>query len=190
MLEFLESSQYIDWKSDAIVKLASKLSENKRSEDQIVQSCFEFVRDEIKHSLDYKLNPVTCKASDVLKEKTGFCFAKSHLLAALLRANAIPTALMYQRIAFGDNKTSFYWHGLNAVFLRQFGWYRLDPRGLKEGMCSSFTPPIEVLPFKSVYEGEIILEKYWAEPSLEITSLLESSKSYLSVVENLPKINL
>ena len=190
MHEFLESSKYIDWKSDAIISLAAKLSENKNTEEEIVNSCFEFVRDEIKHSLDYKLNPVTCKASDVLREKTGFCFAKSHLLAALLRANNIPTALVYQKIAFGENKASFYWHGLNAVFLRNHGWYRIDPRGFKEGHDSTFSPPNEGLPFIPVYEGELILEKYWSEPSLEITSLLESSKSYLSVMENLPKVNL
>ena len=190
MHEFLESSKYIDWKSEAIINLASTLSMKKNTEEEIVSSCFEFVRDEIKHSLDHKLNPVTCKASQVLQEKTGFCFAKSHLLAALLRANNIPTALVYQRIAFGENKTSFYWHGLNAVFLRKHGWYRLDPRGLKEGLTSTFFPPNEGLPFVPTYEGEVILEKYWAEPSVEITSLLESSESYLSVMENLPKVNL
>lgn len=46
------------------------------------------------------------------------------------------------------------------------------------------------LPFVPTYEGEVILEKYWAEPSVEITSLLESSESYFSVMENLPKVNL
>ena len=190
MREFLESSKYIDWKSEAIINLASRLSENRSTEEEIINSCFEFVRDEIKHSLDYKLNPVTCKASDVLREKTGFCFAKSHLLAALLRANNIPTALVYQRVAFGENKNSFYWHGLNAVFLRSNGWFRLDPRGLKEGHSSVFSPPNECLPFIPIYEGELIQEKYWAEPSFEITSLLESSESYLSVIENLPKVNI
>lgn len=190
MLEFLESSKYIDWKSDAIIHLASELSKNKTTEEEIVNSCFEFVRDQIKHSLDYKLNPVTCKASDVLREKTGFCFAKSHLLAALLRANNIPTALVYQRIAFGENKASFYWHGLNAIFLRKHGWYRVDPRGLKEGHNSNFSPPNECLPFTPTYEGELILEKYWAEPSIEITSMLELSPTYLSVMKNLSKVNL
>ncbi len=190
MHAFLASSKYIDWKSDAIINLASKLSENKNTEEEIVNACFEFVRDEIKHSLDCKLNPVTCKASQVLREKTGFCFAKSHLLAALLRANNIPAALVYQKIAFGENKTSFFWHGLNAVFLRKHGWYRLDPRGLKEGLGSTFCPPNAGLPFIPTYAGEFILESYWAEPRLEIISLLESSESYLSVMENLPKVNL
>ncbi len=44
------------------------------------------VRDNIHHSRDYKDEITTYKASDVLKYKTGWCYAKSHLWAALLRA--------------------------------------------------------------------------------------------------------
>ena len=44
--------------------------------EKITQSCFEFVRDEIKHGWDYKLAPITYKASSVLKFGTGFCYAK------------------------------------------------------------------------------------------------------------------
>jgi hypothetical protein len=58
--------------------------------EALEKACFEWVRDEIRHSYDYQMNPVTCRASDVLEYKTGYCFAKSHLLAALLRANQIP----------------------------------------------------------------------------------------------------
>ncbi|HWV14791.1 MAG TPA: transglutaminase family protein [Cellvibrio sp.] len=153
MREFLESSKYIDWKSSSITEMAARLAKKAESEQEIVKRCFEFVRDEIRHSLDYKLNTITCKASDVLKEQTGFCFAKSHLLAALLRANNIPAALLYQRIAYGENKEAFYWHGLNSVYLKNFGWYRLDPRGLKAGLSSDFCPPDESLPFTPTYKN-------------------------------------
>ena len=51
------------------------------------RACFEFVRDQIKHSRDYEMDPTTWKASDVLLHGTGYCYAKSHLLAAMLRAN-------------------------------------------------------------------------------------------------------
>jgi transglutaminase-like putative cysteine protease len=190
MQRFLESSTYINWKSEAILQEAARLGRENHSEIALVKACFEFVRDEIRHSLDYQLNPVTCKASDVLNEGTGFCFAKSHLLAALLRANGIPTALVYQRIAFGEHKTSFYLHGLNAVFLNDFGWYRIDPRGLKTDLKSDFSPPQEVLPFAPSYAGEVIYEERWSEPSAKIINLLEASASYLSVLENLPHINL
>lgn len=190
MHDYLQSSSYIDWISPQVVAKATQLAGKEKSEIDIVRSCFEFVRDEIKHSLDYRLNPVTCKASEVLKEGTGFCFSKSHLLAALLRANQIPAALVYQRIAFGEEKNAYYWHGLNAVYLAQFGWYRLDPRGRKEGLVSECSPPHECLPFTPRVDGEIILEQLWAEPSMAIIQLLESSTTYTSLIEKLPSIHL
>lgn len=190
MQKFLESSAYLDWKSDSILQKATQLARENSTEASLVRSSFEFVRDEIQHSLDYQRDPVTCKASDVLREGTGFCFAKSHLLAALLRANGIPTALLYQRIAFGEHKTSFYLHGLNAVYLNDFGWYRIDPRGLKAHLKSAFSPPQEVLPFTPRYAGELLYEDRWSEPNPKITHLLESSTSYVEVLEALPYINL
>nr|WP_320193052.1 transglutaminase family protein [uncultured Desulfobacter sp.] len=67
----------------------------------------------------------------VLKYKTGYCYAKSHLLAALLRACNIPAGLCYQRLTIANNKAPFCLHGLNAVYLQRHGWYRIDSRGNK-----------------------------------------------------------
>lgn len=128
MNKYLESAEVIDWKNPAVFKQAKVLAQGVSTPDEITRNCFEFVRDEIKHSWDYQQNPVTCKASDVLKYRTGFCYAKSHLLAALLRANEIPAGLCYQRITITDSPP-FCLHGLNAVYLEQFGWYRIDARG-------------------------------------------------------------
>lgn len=93
MNAYLTSSQFIDWKTPSILEKAQSLAANVSGLESIAEACFLFVRDEIKHSADFKLNPVTCAASDVLKHGTGYCFAKSHLLAALLRANDIPAGL-------------------------------------------------------------------------------------------------
>jgi transglutaminase-like putative cysteine protease len=82
----------------------------------ISKACFKDVR-EIKHSNDYRLNPVTCRASEVLEHKTGYCYAKSHLLAALLRANNIPAGICYQRLTIKNDQPPFCLHGLNAVNL-------------------------------------------------------------------------
>jgi transglutaminase-like putative cysteine protease len=63
---------------------------------------------------------VTCSASEALAAGTGYCFAKSHLLAAVLRANGIPAALCYQRLALDESaeesQRRFSLHGLNAVY--------------------------------------------------------------------------
>lgn len=99
---YLKSSEYIDSDHPEIVALARSLADGYDDEVDIARGCFEFVRDEVRHSWDHQLNPVTCKASDVLIHRTGYCYAKSHLLAALLRANGIPAGLCYQRLTISD----------------------------------------------------------------------------------------
>ncbi|MDH5598784.1 MAG: transglutaminase family protein, partial [Cyclobacteriaceae bacterium] len=129
MEEYLASSENINWNHPLVLVKAKELRGSLTDHINISKKCFEFVRDEIKHSLDYKLNPVTCKASDVLKYETGYCYAKSHLLAALLRANGIPSGLCYQRLTIRNDEPLFCLHSLNAVFLPKYGWYRIDARG-------------------------------------------------------------
>lgn len=191
MKEFLESSKYINWDNPEIKALAKSLSTEYSLDEEIAKNCFEWVRDNIKHSSDYNLNPVTCKASDVLIHKTGYCYAKSHLLAALLRANDIPAGLCYQRLSVeGDNGAPFCLHGLNAVFLKNQGWYRIDARGNKEGVNAKFTPPEEQLTFPINLEGEADLPEIWPEPLAIIVSVLEKSNSYKDVYYNLPDVYL
>ena len=190
MDKYLESSEYIDWQQPDLLKKALSLAESLQSEEQIAHACFEFVRDDIKHSWDYQLNPVTCKASDVLKYGTGYCYAKSHLLAALLRANKIPTGLCYQRLLFSDDQSPHCLHGLNAVYLKDHGWYRIDARGNKEGVNAEFTPPIEQLAFPIVSEGESDLPEIWTEPLPVIVSALTQYSDFLDVANNLPDILL
>ena len=82
MKKYLAVSKYIDWDNAAIKESAEKLSFGLDNELEVIRRCFEFVRDEIRHTADYRLSPITCKASEVIKHKTGYCYAKSHLLAA------------------------------------------------------------------------------------------------------------
>ena len=80
MNNYLLSTQYVDWENPAILTQANALAEGAFDSKEVINKCFEFVRDEIKHSWDYQLNPVTCKASDVLKYGTGYCYAYSKLI--------------------------------------------------------------------------------------------------------------
>ncbi len=98
MNTYLESSDCIDWRHPLVSAKAGELAAGADDPVEIARRCFRFVRDEIRHSWDYRLNPVTCRASEVLAHGTGYCYAKSHLLAALLRANAIPAGFCYQRL--------------------------------------------------------------------------------------------
>ena len=189
MNKYLESTDYIDWKTPEVLAQAQSLSDGLSDPEAITRKCFEFVRDEIKHSWDYELNPVTCKASDVLRHGTGFCYAKSHLLAALLRANSIPAGLCYQRLTITD-VPPFCLHGLNAVYLERHGWYRLDARGNKQGVEAEFCPPKEKLAFPIVAPGEADLPEIWAEPLAVITHALNRFDTYQALADNLPDVEL
>ncbi len=142
---FLQFDEIIDFHHPAVFELASSLRAPDGDVAATARACFEWVRDEIRHSVDYRMNPVTCSASEVLAEGTGYCYAKAHLLAALLRANGIPAGLVYQRLSIGTCGPPYCTHGLNAVYLPVHGWYRVDPRGNKPGIDAQFTPPVERL---------------------------------------------
>ncbi|MBL4799754.1 MAG: transglutaminase family protein [Oleispira sp.] len=187
---YLASTEHVDWQQQDVLAKALSLTEGLDSEEAIVKACFEFVRDEIKHSWDYQINPVTCKASEVLMQGTGYCYAKSHLLAALLRANKIPAGLCYQRLTISGDQAPFCLHGLNAVYLKDHGWYRIDPRGNKEGVNAEFCPPKEQLAFPLLTKGEADLPEIWAEPLAVVVDALTQYSDFLEVANNLPDIVL
>lgn len=190
MQNYLASTTYIDWEHPEVLAKARSLAEGLLGPEDIARRCFEFVRDEIKHSWDYQLNPVTCKASDVLRHGTGYCYAKSHLLAALLRAHKIPTGLCYQRLTISNDSPPFSLHGLNAVYIERYGWYRMDARGNKEGVSAKFCPPVEQLAFPIASDGEADLPEVWAEPLPTVVEVLEGAETYAEVAANLPDVVL
>jgi hypothetical protein len=183
---FLESSEWIDWQHPAILKLALSFAGDVSGDEAVAQRCLEFVRDSIKHSWDYRLNPVTCVASDVLRHGTGYCYAKSHLLAALLRANGIPAGLCYQRLSLDGNGWPYCLHGLNAVYLRRHGWYRVDPRGNKPGVVAAFCPPVEQLAFAVDGANEVDLPGIYSQPLPQVVSVLSDCRSVEEVYRLLP----
>lgn len=188
MHQYLESSTYIDWQHPAVLARARELAAGSSDPVEIARRCFQFVRDEIRHSWDYRQNPVTCRASEALLHGTGYCYAKSHLLAALLRANGIPAGLCYQRLSVGDAGPPYCLHGLNAVWLEQFGWYRIDPRGNKPGIDAQFCPPEERLAFPLQDGNELDLPGIHAEPLPEVVRVLTSYATVEEVHENLPDL--
>jgi transglutaminase-like putative cysteine protease len=129
---------------------------------------------------------VTFRASEVLRERTGFCFAKSHLLVALLRANGLRAGLAYQRLALDDEAHAFCLHGLVAVDLPGYGWYRVDPRGNKPGVDAAFTPPRERLAFPSSRIGEVMFPKVYADPVTLVVRALELHRSAIVLAACLP----
>lgn len=190
MKRYLQESEYIDFSDPKVAEQAAILAEGAIAEEEVIEKCYLFVRDHIRHSWDFRLNPVTCRASDVLRHRTGYCYAKSHLLAALLRANGIPTGLCYQRLSVNGDGPPYCLHGLNAVYLQKHGWYRLDARGNKPGVAAEFRPPNEVLAFRIRENAERDLPEIWAEPLPVVINVLEKYKDVAQVFHNLPDVPL
>jgi hypothetical protein len=79
---------------------------------------------------------------------------------------------------------------LNAVFLKDHGWYRIDARGNKPGVAAAFTPPVERLAFKLSYPTERDLPEIWNEPLPLIVKALTTMHSIEEVYANLPDIEV
>jgi len=191
--KFLESCGAIDFRSPKVAELARQLSTDETlvsSNDTLATAkrCFEFVRDEIKHSCDFKKNPVTYSASEVLAHGTGYCYAKSHLLCAVLRANKIPAGLCYQRLSIDDRGAPYCLHGLNAVFLPDQGWYRIDARGNREDVDAQFCPPAEQLAFRTSLPGEYDLPEIYVSPLPCVSSALTTFEKWDELSMNLPDV--
>jgi len=184
--EFLEPTAVIDSTHPAIVAAASEIAAGARDDEAVAQRCFTWVRDTVRHSSDHAISTVTCTASDVLRHRVGFCYAKSHLLAALLRARGIPAALCYQRLALDQTARQFFLHGLVALQLPRHGWYRVDPRGNKPGVIAEFTPPIETLPYTPSLPGEADLPERHADALGCVVSTLQRWRTAEEVRANLP----
>ncbi|MFF6783234.1 transglutaminase domain-containing protein [Streptomyces sp. NPDC012510] len=134
---YLIADEVIDHHHPRIRQTAAHLAKGATDSYAYARAAFEYVRDTIPHSADTGDRRVTWRASDVLEQGTGICYAKAHALTALLRAEDIPTALCYQRLAHDDGDGHAV-HGLVAVRFHG-AWHRQDPRGNKPGVDARFS---------------------------------------------------
>ena len=147
--EYLKETNCIDFSNLLIVQKVDALKSASSDTMDYIERAYKFVRDEIPHSWDAKLTVVSKKASDVLKNKTGICWTKSCLLAALLRANKIPSGISSQYLTRADDASDGYIiHALNTVYIDSLQkWIRLDARGNKAGVNAQFSLEKEILAF-------------------------------------------
>lgn len=186
-VEFLATSNIIDHDHPAVRRLAAEIRRN--TELQTIHAAYETVRDGFPHSYDIGAEEVSVTASDVIRHGHGICFAKSHLLAAVLRACDIPAALCYQRLRYSDDDpTRACLHGLNSVWLSDKGrWHRLDPRGNKPGIDAVFDPARERLAYAVRAElGERDYLERYAEPVACVIEALSTSKTVRDLDARLP----
>lgn len=185
---YLRQSKYIDFEHPVVQSKAVELAAGRPGRMELIAACFEFVRDRIEHCVDYGRQVVTCAASDVLIHGTGFCYAKSHLLAALLRANGVAAGLCYQRLSVGNGGPPYCLHGLNAVWLDGLGWFRIDARGNKPGVDAQFCPPVERLAFSVSDADEADFPEVWADPLPVVVEALTAGQTTAEVLADLPDV--
>lgn len=147
---------------------------------EFAKTAFEWVRDQIGHSYDVVDPRVTVTAGEVLEQRVGLCYAKSHLLAALLRAEGVPTGLCYQRLVHGDGHVL---HGLVAIYL-DGAWHRQGPRGNKDGVDAQFSLNTERLAWQTdISQGEIDYLRVFAAPARCGIETLSSATDILTLYD-------
>lgn len=87
--EFLAHSEVIDWRHPAVMAKSRALRGDLTDDVAIARRCFEWVRDEIKHSSDFQLTAVTCAASEVL-QAAGFATRRATFLRPSCARTAFP----------------------------------------------------------------------------------------------------
>lgn len=188
--DYLKHDDMIDFENEAVSKLADALFQKAYGELDFIKAAYEFVRDNISHSADRGEDAVTCAASEVLKAGHGICFAKSHLLAALLRAKSVPAGFCYQKLILDDETAPvLIYHGLNGVYIKERKkWIRLDARGNKAGVNAQFSLETERLAFAVRLElGEKDGFVIYPDPDVKILEKLRNAKTRTELWENLPE---
>ncbi|KPC70782.1 transglutaminase [Streptomyces sp. NRRL WC-3753] len=175
---YLAADEAIDHDHPRVRETAGLLAQEAADSYDYARLAFDFVRDTIPHSQDSGDPRVTWRASDVLERRTGICYAKAHALAALLRAEDIPTALCYQRFDVV--------HGLVAVRL-DGAWHRQDPRGNKPGVNARFSLGRERLAFTpDRAAGEADYPELYAAPHPKVLEVLKAATDRPHLWETLP----
>lgn len=184
---FLQETPYIDFSSSIVRDQSKALFKGVNSELEKVRLAFEFVRDQISHSIDVNASVVTAKASDVLKHKTGICHAKANLLAALLRSQKIPTGMCYQHITRKeDDSEGYIVHCFNAVHVGH-RWIKLDARGNNDhiNVCFSMHEPALAFANRPQYK-EFFWPGIFARPHRASMNALETAKNIQELLGKLP----
>lgn len=161
-----------------VVALGQELRARHAGDAEFAEAAFDWVRDNIAHAYDAQDHRVTLTASQVLTEGVGLCYAKSNLLAAILRSQGIPAGLCYQRLCDPDNGHVI--HGLVAVHL-DGAWHRQDPRGNKAGIDARFSLGTEQLAYVTdENKGERDYPRVYVAAANEVVNALQEATDVLA----------
>ncbi|MEU6018140.1 transglutaminase family protein [Streptomyces sp. NPDC047515] len=187
MSAYLAADEAIDHGHPVVQEAVAALRDKTADAYSYAATAYVFVRDTIAHSADAGDLRVAWRASDVLATRNGICHAKSHALAALLRAAGIPAALCYQALCEGGGEPGPV-HGLIAIRLPgRDRWDRQDPRGNKPGVDAHFSLDGERLawPVRSEF-NEVDYPVLYAAPHPAVLHGLRSAEDRPQLWRTLP----
>lgn len=169
---------FIAWNSPLVGEQLAWITTTAETKLERAKLAFELARDHVAHSFDTGNPVLSIGAEDALRNGEGICFAKAHLLASLLRGMDIPCGFVYQRVLRkGTVESGYALHGLNALYLEEQGWFRVDPRGNKPGIDAQFTVDHEQLAYRIREElGEVDYPQVFTKPLPSVIQAMESSK--------------
>lgn len=185
MSNFLERSEFINYDDYKIISISNMLAEKSSNEIDLIKNVYEYVRDEIHHTMDIEQNEIVSTAAQVLEKQHGICLAKAFLLAAMLRYLKIPTGLCYQKVWYFRH----FLHGLNAVYIKQIDkWIRLDARGNKPGVNAQFDIEKEKVCYKpKKFLGELNYPTVYYKPPQTVIETFTAEQDFKDFMKNLPK---
>lgn len=189
MENYLKATPLIDWEKPAVLQKTFDLIAGLESEIDKAKCLYEWVRDSIPHSKDMNASVVTRKASEVLSEGTGICYAKTILLAAMLRSVKIPTGFCYQVLRPDLSSQNTLVHALNGIYLSSMNqWIRVDSRGNTGSFNGQFGVETEKLVFpEDSSESIIIYDKIFADPARVVVDALMKFNDVNELLQNLPE---
>ncbi|WP_432093122.1 transglutaminase-like domain-containing protein [Streptomyces sp. bgisy100] len=178
---YLAADDIVDHRHPLVRATADRLAAGTAGPYAYARAAFTFVRDTVPHSCDSGDQRVALRASEVLATRNGICHAKSHALAALLRARSVPTGFCYQRHDVV--------HGLVALWLpAEERWARLDPRGNKPGVNARFSLDREQLAYPVRPErGEHDYGTVHAAPHPDVLAAFRRAADRTHLLELLPR---
>jgi transglutaminase-like putative cysteine protease len=182
-------SPYLDFDHPLVGEQLAAFGRDGIDEVALARTIFEWARDRVAHSTDIGSRRVTVRASEVLRHREGICYAKSHLLGALLRGAGIPAGMCYQRLTRGaDASRGHVVHGLTTAYLATLGrWIRLDARGNRPGVDARFSLAEERLAWPIRPEhGEVDYLENLPAPHPLVVATLEAHTDYRELLASLP----
>ncbi len=185
---YVEDTIVVDWQTPIVYEKTRALTAELSGIDDRLRALFEFVRDEIHHSFDIETDELTCNASQVLRAGHGLCYAKSHLLAAMIRGCGIPAGFAFQRLRSDADPGRFALHGFVGVYLAdRERWIGLDPRGNTDDIDTTFSLDAPSLAYTPDPElGEETQTLVYSKPVKHIVEMLSKAGSLERARRTLP----